>query len=74
MDELFTLFTNPVERLLLTGEAETVFEAEEKYLDAAYPETLALLASPIADEELADHPLFKLYRSYGSPAREDSLQ
>ena len=66
--------SDPVERLLLEGSAETVFEAEEKYLDAAYPEALALLASPLSDDELAGLPLFQLYRSYGSPGREDSLR
>jgi hypothetical protein len=64
---------DPVERLLLTGAAATVYEAEEQYLDAAYPEVLALLASPLSDEELGRHPLFVLYRSHGSRPREDSL-
>lgn len=71
--ELLGIVTDPVERMLLTGAATTVFEAEEKFLDASYPEALSLLASPLSDEELAEHPLFRLYRSYGSPPREDSL-
>ena len=62
-----------VERLLLQDPSLTVFTAEEKFLDAAYPDSLALLASPLSDDELAAHPLFQLYRSYGSPGREDSL-
>jgi hypothetical protein len=58
--------SNPVERLLLTGRARTVWEAEEMYLDSAYPQVLALLASPLSNEELGRHPLFVLYRSHGS--------
>ena len=65
--------TDPVERLLLTGRARTVYEAEEMYLDSAYPEVLALLASPLSDDELGRHPLFLLYRSHGSRPREDSV-
>jgi hypothetical protein len=64
---------DPVERLLLTGAAATGHEAEERYLDDAYPEVLALLAGPLADEELGCHPLFVLYRSHGSRPREASL-
>ncbi len=65
--------TDPVERLLLTGRARTVHEAEEMYLDSAYPEVLALLESPLSNEELGRHPLLALYRSHGSRTREDSL-
>lgn len=65
--------TDPVERLLLTGRARTVHEAEEMYLDSAYPEVLALLESPLSNEELGRHPLLALYRSHGSRPREDSL-
>jgi hypothetical protein len=65
--------TDPVERLLLTGAAATVHEAEERYLDEAYPEVLALLAGPLSDEELGRHPLFVLYRSHGSRPPVDSI-
>ena len=65
--------TDPVERLLLTGQARTVHEAEEMYLDAAYPQVHALLQSPLSNEELGRHPLLVLYRSHGSRPREDSL-
>jgi hypothetical protein len=71
--DLLGAITDPVERLLLTGQARTVWEAEEMYLDSAYPEVLALLASPLSDEELGRHPLLVLYRSHGSRPREDSL-
>ena len=73
MSDLLGAITDPVERLLLTGRARTVYEAEEMYLDSAYPEVLALLASPLSNEELGRHPLFLMYRSHGSRPREDSL-
>ena len=73
LSDLLGAVTDPVERLLLMGQAKTVHEAEEMYLDAAYPEVIALLASPLSDEELGRHPLFLLYRSHGSRPREDSL-
>jgi hypothetical protein len=65
--------TDPVEQLLLTGKARTVHEAEEMYLTSAYPQVLALLESPLSNEELGRHPLLALYRSHGSRPREDPL-
>jgi hypothetical protein len=73
LQDLLGAVTDPVERLLLTGRASTVREAEEMYLDSAYPQVLALLASPLSNEDLGHHPLFVLYRSHGSRPREDSL-
>jgi hypothetical protein len=73
LSDLFDAVTDPVERLLLTGRARSVREAEEMYLDSAYPEVLQLLASPLSNEELGRHPLLVLYRSHGSRPREDSL-
>jgi hypothetical protein len=73
LSDLLTSVTDPVERLLLTGRGRTVHEAEEMYLDSAYAQVLALLASPLSNEELGRHPLFVLYRSHGSRPREDSL-
>ena len=64
---------DPVIRLLLSGEAQTLHEAEEKYLDSAMPEILDLLASPLTDEELARHPLLLLIRAHGSRGWEDSI-
>ena len=72
-EELLSILADPVERLLLTGEAATVAEAEERYLDGSFEEVLTLLRSPLSDEELGNHPLLVLYRSHGSPPREDSL-
>jgi hypothetical protein len=73
LSDLKAAVTDPVERLLLTGHAKTVHEAEEIYLDSAFAEVLALLASPLSNEELGQHPLLLLYRSHGSRPREDSL-
>ena len=38
---------DPVIQLLLRGEARTLHEAEEKYLDAALPRILDLLWQPL---------------------------
>jgi hypothetical protein len=73
LSDLLDSFTDPVDRLLLTGRARTVHEAEEMYLDSAYPQLLALLESPLSNEELGRHPLLVMYRSHGSRPREDSL-
>jgi hypothetical protein len=64
---------DPVLRLLLSGAAATLYEAEELYLDASMPEILRLLESPLSDEELAKHPLMVLLRSHGSRGWEDSI-
>jgi hypothetical protein len=74
LSDLLAAITDPVERLLLTGRARTVHAAEEMYLDSAYPQVLALLRSPLSNEELGCHQLFLLYRSHGSRPREDSLR
>jgi hypothetical protein len=71
--ELLSIITDPVERLLLARQIRTVHEAEELYLDEAFPEVLSLLGSDMSDEELGKHPLFVMYRSHGSRPREDSL-
>jgi hypothetical protein len=64
---------DPVIRLLWRGEAQTLHEAEEQYLNASMPAILELLASDLPDEELCNHPLLALLRSHGSRGREDSL-
>jgi hypothetical protein len=73
VSDLLGVVSDPVERLLLTGRAKTVHEAEEMYLESAYPQVVALLASALSNEELGRHPLFVMYRSHGSRPREDSL-
>lgn len=64
---------DPVLRLLISGEAATLHEAEELYLDRSMPEILRLVESPLSDEELVNHPLLVLLRSHGSRGREESL-
>ena len=64
---------DPVIQLLLTGQAATLDEAEEMYLDASLPEVYELLRSPATDEELMRHPLFRLLVVRGSRGWEDSL-
>lgn len=64
---------DPILRLLYSGVAKTLGEAEEMYLDANMPEVLRLLDSSLSDEELANHPLMVLLRSHGSRGREDSV-
>src|SRR5713101_334859 len=50
---------DPIIRLLLEEKARTLHEAEEMYLDSAIPEILELLASPLDNQELSNHPLLK---------------
>ena len=72
-DEVPGVTDDPVLRLILVGKARSLDEAEEIYLDESMPQVLELLRSPIADEELAQHPLLRLLRVRGSRGREDSL-
>ena len=64
---------DPVVQLLLRGEAESVHEAEEKYLAAALPEILHLLGSPLTNQQLGSHPLLQLVLAHGSRGWEDSI-
>jgi hypothetical protein len=64
---------DPVLHLLITGEAQTLHEAEELYLNRSMPEILQLFESPLSDEELANHPLLVLLRAHGSRGWEESL-
>ncbi len=73
MDPIPGVTDDPVIRLLLSGEARTLHEAEEKYLDSAMPEILELLRSTLTDEELARHPLLIMIRAHGSRGWEDSI-
>ena len=72
-DEIPGVTDDPVIRLILTGRARSLDEAEEIYLDESLPDILELLAKPISDEELARHPLMTLLRFRGSRGWEDSL-
>jgi hypothetical protein len=68
-----TRWTNdPVEQLLLSGQAETLREAEELYLDSCLPEVIRLLESGLSDDELGRHPLMRMLRSHGSRGWEEA--
>jgi hypothetical protein len=76
--ELWDLVKNdPVTALLLSGEASTVHEAEEKFLtgnvEAVCKMVLELVESNLSDEEFGRHPLIMLLRGHGSRRWEDSL-
>lgn len=72
-DDITHLTNDPVSRLLLRGDAETVREAEELYLDHCLPEVLRLLRSGLSDEELGRHPLMQMLRSHGSRGWEEAV-
>jgi hypothetical protein len=72
-DHIPDVTDDPVIQLPLRGEARTLHEAEEKYLDAALPEILELLGGPLSNEELARHPLLNLVLAHGRRGWEDSL-
>lgn len=64
---------DPIFQILVRGEAQTLHEAEERYLDASMSEILALIASPLTNEELERHPLIQMILAHGSRGWEDSL-
>jgi hypothetical protein len=72
--EFIDLFTDPVKRFLLSCEAVSLAEAEERVLDSSLDVVSELLRGPLTDDELAAHPLLALYRTRGSRPREDDLQ
>jgi hypothetical protein len=73
-DPLATLkSSDPIVEMLLRGEASTVHEAEEKYLDAHLKEVIELVGSVKSDEEFRRHPLISMLLSHGSRGFEDSL-
>jgi hypothetical protein len=72
-EHLAGLLNDPVARLLLSGKAETLREAEELYLDTCLPEVVRLLQSSLSDEELGRHPLMAMLRSHGSRGWEEEI-
>jgi hypothetical protein len=72
-DDLTTLTSDPVARLLLAGKAQTVHEAEELYLDSCLPDVLRLLESGLSDEDLGRHPLMCMLRRHGSRPWDETL-
>lgn len=73
-DEIMHLSNDPVAQLLLRGEAETVREAEELYLNSCLPEVVRLLQSGLSDEELGRHPLMRMLRAHGSRGWEEAVE
>ena len=71
--DITELSSDPVAQLLLRGEARTLREAEEMYLDSCLPEVVRLLQSGLSDEELAGHPLMRMLRAPGSRGWEEAL-
>jgi len=72
-DQILGVADEAVFQLLLRGEAQTLHQAEEKYLDAAIPEIVELLGSPLTNHELSQHPLLSLILAHGSRGWEDSI-
>jgi hypothetical protein len=72
-DDVLKLTNDPVARLLLSGKAETLREAEELYLDSCLPEVVRLLESGLSDEELGREPLMVMLRSHGSRGWEEAV-
>lgn len=64
---------DPVADLILRGEAATVDEAEEIYLDRHIGEVVRLVESTLSDDDFRRHPLIALLLSRGSRGFEDSL-
>jgi hypothetical protein len=73
-DDITHLSNDPVAQLLLRGEAETLREAEELYLDSCLPEVVQLLQSGLSDDELGCHPLMQMLRSHGSRGWEEAVE
>jgi len=73
-DDLTRLSNDPVAQLLLRGDAQTLREAEELYLDTCLPEVIRLLQSGLSDEELSRHPLMRMLRAHGSRGWEEAVE
>lgn len=73
-DDLSGVTADPVSQLLLNGQAETLREAEDLYLDTCLPEIVRLLEGLLSDEELGRHPLMQMLRSHGSRGWEDAIE
>ena len=72
-DDIPGVTDDPVLRLILSGRAKRLDEAEELYLDKSLPVIMELIGSSLSNEELERHPLMVLLRSRGMRGREDSL-
>ncbi len=73
LDDITRFSSDPVAQLLLRGQAETLREAEELYLDSCLPEVVRLLQSELSDEDLGRHPLMQMLRSHGSRGWDEAV-
>lgn len=64
---------DPVLRIILSGRATNLHDAEELYLDESLDEIMALIASPLDNDALGRHPLMRLLAAHGMRGWEDSL-
>lgn len=67
------LGVDPVVEMLLTGQACTLEEAEERYLNEHLEEVIALVRGSLTEAEFRRHPLIRLLLARGSRGWEDSL-
>jgi hypothetical protein len=74
VDPTFELTGDPVADLILRGQADTVEQASELYLDRSLDEIVRLVDSALSDEEFRRHPLIMLLMARGSRDFEDSLR
>ena len=73
LEDILNATNDPVARLLLSGKAKTLREAEELYLDSCLPEVVRLLEAPLSDEALGRHPLMAMLRAHGSRGWEEAV-
>jgi hypothetical protein len=59
-----------IDELLLSGAAQTMTEAESRFLDAHLPQ-IARMAMDLTEEEFCRHDAVRLLLSHGSRPRED---
>ena len=64
---------DPVLQLILSGQARSLDEAEERFLDESLPVIMELIGSSLRNDELENHPLLALLRSRGMRGRDDSI-
>jgi hypothetical protein len=71
--ELVDTTGDPVADLLLRGEATTLYEAEELYLDRHLAEVVALVESDLSDQKLRRHAALDAAAWHGLLATLESL-
>lgn len=73
LEEIPGLTDDPVMRLIYTGQAQSLAEAEEMYLSASLDEVEVLAGSSMTNDQLREHPLIKLFATRAGRGWEDSL-